>query len=167
MLSQPQFDGALPRLNNILANGLCCDTDTLLCESNYIAHVGRHKYITTTISYTTETDHCKVAFTISYHENYLSPVCFYRLWKNGAIQFDGQGAGSSEVIASLQSHHILGEPWMMIHPCDDERAISQFLGSGYSPIDWMVTWFGVRGIPSVMKDISFRVSGQLLQNESP
>lgn len=155
MISQSQFNITLPRFNGLLALGLCFKTNSWQCESNYVAQAGPHVYLSTTLSYTAGFDHLKVAFTISYHENYLCPVCYLRLWKNGSIQFEKIEK------ASLESHHILGEPWLMIHPCEDEEAITQLLGRDYTPLDYFITWFGTRGLPSVIPEISFRLPNGL------
>lgn len=157
MLTQTQFNNCLPQFNQVLCQNLCCHGPGITdwkCDANYVRAVADSHYTVTTVSYSKHETRIRLSFTVSFHENYATPVCCFRLWINGTISFAPDTVPSSAYM--VDTHHILAEPWLMIHPCENANTVSEFVPPAASPLRLLICWFGVCGLPSVIPDLSLR-----------
>lgn len=96
-----------------------------------------------------------IDISIAYHEVYQSPIFYFRVFDpSPVISLASLNliALLNDVQLSLDFHHILQEPWWLVHPCETRDYMDQFEID--STIDYLTSWWSIYGLKAIFQEIN-------------
>lgn len=161
-ITSHQFNLNINRFHEVLVHHLVSRGQQLQLLNHYVKSVPQldKKYVFLKLHHETNV----VDVLVSYDDLYSVPVCYFNLYEGSDEQLVKSKPPESSKIA-MDSHPLTGEVWSFIHPCETLEGMKAFAVEAESELQYLVIWFGVYGLPSVLPHISLRVN--LLEYTEP
>lgn len=164
-ITNEQFNENIDQFNELLIDNLHWNTsyNDIMIKNNYVKKlpIGNKVYSHTSL----EVKGIRLDFTISYHDLYNVPIINVRLYKDHKLISLEEVSDTLKIglaVTSLNTHHLLQDTWVQIHPCETLQQLETHLKSiglkcQVNPIvEYLCCWFGVYGLSSIFPQITFR-----------
>lgn len=144
-MNNTQFLETADVFNRLLVEHLHCQQPWSLLH-NYVRRVGDSKYIFSNL----KLNNTDVELVISYDEFYQTPVLYYRIDKQ---------VNHSNPYSVVDIHPLLLCPYLYIHPCETASLMQSV--KPMSPLEYMISWFGIF-VELIFPAIQLRVPSRIL-----
>lgn len=156
-ITNDQFNHDVDQFLEVLVHHLVSSDGTLKVLNHYVKSVPRlnKNYAILKLQHQSQV----IDILVSYDDFYTVPVCYFNVFNVKDNQLVKEKVLDSNKV-TLDTHPLTNEVWSVIHPCETLQGIKDFVKEAELVLAYLIIWFGVYGIPSVITDISLRVRGE-------
>lgn len=161
-ITNDQFNHAADQFLEVLVHHLVSTDGTLKVLNHYVKSVSslNKNYLTLKLQHQSQV----IDVLVSYDDFYTVPVCYFNIYNATDNQLVKERVTDSSKV-TLDSHPLTNEVWSVIHPCETLQGIKDFLTDADLILGYLIIWFGVYGLPSVITQISLRVRAEERETE--
>lgn len=147
MFTKTDFIDSIEQFYSDLLNGLDVTDDTVTIANSYI----KKDYFFVKLIL----DSLIIDFTVGYHEIFLAPVLYFRVFNRTRPVLDYDQliplcSIDTKVPINIDLHHIFNDPWWWIHPCETKEYMHQF---DVESSQYLKLWWSIYGLSGLFTNI--------------